>query len=100
MATKKAVATKAPKSSLAELTASPDKAFWMCNGEMIARLGDLPGKLKNIDDSIFSQHVNSEKNDFANWIDGVFQNGSLAKKLSKVKTKAAMIKALNESFSA
>ena len=99
MATKKAVATKSARSNLAELTASPDKAFWMCNGEMVSRLGDLPGKLKNIDESVFSHHVNSERNDFASWIDGVFQNNTLAKKISKVKTKDAMIKALNDSFS-
>jgi hypothetical protein len=87
------------KNGLADLTTSPDKAFYMCNGEMVSRLGDLPNKLQSIDDGTFSYHVNGDRNDFASWIDGVFQNSALAKKVAKAKTKSEMIKALNSSFS-
>lgn len=99
MATKKAVSPAKGKTSIADLTAPSDKAFWLCNGEQITRLGDLPTRLQRIDDGIFAHHVNKDRNDFASWIDGVFQNKSLAKNVSKAKTKSDMIKALNSAFS-
>ena len=43
---------------------------------------------------VFAHHVNSEKNDFATWINDVFGERWLAAKVRSAKTKAEMKNAL------
>ena len=45
-----------------------DKKFYCTNGSVINNLNELVNELKIIDDESFSNHVNSNKNDFSNWI--------------------------------
>jgi hypothetical protein len=82
------------KVTKADRVAPSDKIFWMSNGDTVSKLGDLPKKLKTLDAGTFTHHVNSEKNDFASWIEGVFEDRALAVKVSKAKTKTQIISAL------
>ncbi len=76
------------------LTTDGDKAFYMADGTVVYSLIDLPAVIERADDNTFTHHVNSEKNDFANWIRDVFNVSTLANKISKKTTKEALVKEL------
>ena len=48
-----------------------------------------------MDDNSFNQHVNDEKNDFAEWIRIVYKNNELADKLNQEKTREGIKNILN-----
>ncbi len=76
---------KSPKRQMPEI--SPDKYFILQNGAAIKSIEDLAMFMDTISDDVFNFHVNEEKNDFANWIKGVFDNDPLAEALMSVKCK-------------
>ncbi len=82
------------KKALKSLETSADKAFYMANGRVITKLSDLPGAVESTDDNTFYYHVNSEKNDFANWIKDVFNITPLANKIKSKKNKDELVKIL------
>jgi hypothetical protein len=45
-----------------------DKHFWLHDGRTIKNLAELLIVLKEINPGLFNHHVNSERNDFANWV--------------------------------
>jgi hypothetical protein len=49
-------------------------------------------------DDTFMHHVNSSKNDFSNWIKGVFSLDRLAEKISKAKTRTELKNAIYHYF--
>lgn len=63
-----------------------DKYFYFQNGSFAVTISDLVDMLSNISESEFFKHVNSEKNDFAEWIGGVFLEKWLAEELRKERT--------------
>jgi hypothetical protein len=69
----------------------PEKYFYV-NDTVIKNLGELPDALRNMHPDTFTFHVNDEKNDFYNWITGVFEHTSLARKVKNVKRKETMAK--------
>ena len=73
-----------------------DKQFFTSDGKAIANLKDLPGILGEMDEATYEYHVNSDKNDFSNWIGEVFLNDKLAKKIEKTTNREAMIKTLQK----
>jgi hypothetical protein len=48
------------------------KYFYARNGQIFRSLADLMDGIEVMDKDTFSFHVNAGKNDFANWIKGVF----------------------------
>ena len=70
--------------------------FYVCNGNELNDLKELLNELYLMDNSTFSFHVNSEKNDFYNWIKSSLKKTSLAKKLLKVKDKENMISIIQQ----
>lgn len=69
---------------------SDDKRFWLCDGNYLQNLVQLRDALAKMNDGVFSYHVNQEKNDFKNWVEGVILDTKLASELAKAKTKKAM----------
>ncbi len=59
----------------------PDKYFYLADGRIVRSLRELALRLDEFPDELFSSHVNSEKNDFANWVEFVFCDKDLAQKL-------------------
>jgi hypothetical protein len=72
--------------------------FYVHDGPVIKDRKDLLEFLRIIPQETFSYHVNSEKNDFANWIRGVFNDEALAKKLGEAKTPEDMQTALEDAM--
>lgn len=72
----------------------PEKAFYVCDGSVFNNLRELSDGLKRMSDESFSQHVNTEKNDFHNWIRDVFQEAKLANSVLKT-TRLEMARKIN-----
>ena len=77
---------------------SPEQYFVLCNGENLKSIHDLAKHIETLDDDVYNHHVNAEKNDFANWVSGVFEQHDLAETLraseSKQESHIALLKHL------
>jgi hypothetical protein len=73
--------------------------FWCNDGAVFSNLRDLKDALSNMNSETFSHHVNSEKNDFCNWINEVVGDKDLAKEISNLKDKKSIGKKLKERIS-
>ena len=63
-----------------------NKAFYLTNGTHVHDLMQLADEVHHMDQSTFASHVNGQKHDFANWVNEVFEQPDLAKKLSSATT--------------
>ena len=82
--------TSSKVSSAFEKIAPDDKTFLLENGLKLHSIKDLYNLLDKISDDIFYKHVTSEKNDFANWVEHVFDEKELAEKIRHAKDRAAI----------
>jgi len=73
------------KTSIMDQT-DPEKSFWMSDGRTLKSLADLKDALETMTQEVWNYHVTSEKNDFANWVEGVFGEKQLGLSLRKVKS--------------
>jgi hypothetical protein len=73
----------------------PDFHFNLADGTPIKSIQGLKDSLNTMDDNSFNQHVNDEKNDFAEWIRIVYKNNELADKLNQEKTREGIKNILN-----
>ncbi len=70
--------------------APEDKVFWVNGGAVLRNLADLEKELMSMSFETFHYHVNPYKNDFANWVNDVIGDSTLAKELRKLKTRKSM----------
>lgn len=61
----------------------PDKEFVAINGKRIKNLLELAELIAELDHGSFTHHVNSARNDFANWVEHVFSEKALAEKFRR-----------------
>jgi len=66
---------------------TPDKYFVLCDGRKVKSGKELADILQLVSDDIFKYHVTDTKNDFANWINDVFGEPELAKKIRTIRNK-------------
>ena len=71
---------------------SSEQCFWVNNGPILKNLDELANALQEISDEAYRHHVNSEKNDFSNWINDVIGDRKLANDLLSSKNKESMLK--------
>jgi hypothetical protein len=64
-----------------------DKWFYFTGGKKASTIEELKEVLHTISDSEFVFHVNAGKNDFANWVEGVFGEKDLADDMRHVLEK-------------
>jgi len=64
----------------------PEKSFWLSDGRTLKNLKELAQALETMDEAVWQYHVTAEKNDFANWIEGVFGEKQLGASVRKVKS--------------
>lgn len=63
--------------------ADDDRCFWVTNGVVISNLIDLGDELSHMAEKVFKYHVNKERNDFADWVEKVLGDRTLAKELRR-----------------
>ena len=66
---------------------TPDKYFVLCDGRKIKNAKELADVLQVITDDMFKYHVTDTKNDFSNWINDVFGEPDLAKKMKALRNR-------------
>jgi hypothetical protein len=69
---------------------TPDKYFVLCDGRKIKSGKELADTLQLISDDMFKYHVTDAKNDFANWINDVFGEPDVAKKIRTIRNRLEM----------
>jgi hypothetical protein len=73
-----------------------EKWFFFAHGRKAKDIEGLKKVLEKIDDIEFNHHVNDQRNDFANWVEGVFGEEELASKLRKAYNKEDMHDVVDE----
>lgn len=71
-------------------------SFWLCTNEQLRSLEELSVALKKASDDVFRYHVNRDKNDFEAWIRETIKDKELAREISRIKTRATLIRKLDE----
>jgi hypothetical protein len=71
-----------------------EEAFRLLDGSVITNLEQLYLRFKGMDAAVFSHHVNSQKNDFGNWIKDVYKDERLANELFLATDKGSCAKAV------
>ena len=77
---------------------APEQAFVLRNGRVLKNLHELANALLSMDNETFAHHVTREKNDFANWISGVFRDEKLAKQISRIRNRDGIRNRLNDAL--
>lgn len=65
----------------------PKKYFWLHSGQGIRSIRELLEAIPLLSTDEFEEHVNEEKNDFANWLEGIFNEKELATELRGIYKK-------------
>ncbi len=65
----------------------PEQAFVCIDGQRAISLKELVKMLERMDQQHYDYHVTREKNDFANWVQGVFKDGHLAANFRSARSK-------------
>ncbi len=68
--------------------APTDKHFIVADGNKIKSVAELACALETMSEEVFKHHVNEARNDFASWINDVFDEKNLAAKIAAAKDKA------------
>lgn len=75
------------------------KWFYFKHGKRASNIEELKTILEGISDAEFKHHVNNDKNDFANWVEGVFGEQKLANSMREVSDKEGIIILLDDFLS-
>lgn len=75
-----------------------EQRFHFEDGGSVGSLEELRDRLEGISYQEFYNHVNAEKNDFANWVRGVLQNEELATDMEKVTSIVETVEIMNDSI--
>ena len=71
---------------------SPEQCFWVNNGPILKNLEELADALPDMNDETFNHHVNSEKNDFSNWVKDIIGDNKLANDLLSSRSRESAVK--------
>jgi hypothetical protein len=101
MSKKKTNKAKAVKKDLLK-DADKEHYFYLCNGTVVKNVLELSKCIESMDEGVFRYHVNDVKNDFSSWINDIYNDDKLAKKMlettDKDKTQIVLLKELIEKF--
>ena len=61
-----------------------ENVFWCHDGKVFRSLKDLADGLAAMSDDTYAYHVNSDKNDFRNWVRDVIKDEEMANELAAV----------------
>jgi hypothetical protein len=71
-----------------------DRSFVLNDGRKLMTIGDLREALSSMDDALFYHHVRQDRNDFAAWVEGVFNESALAARLVHARNRMDMVQVL------
>ena len=74
---------------------APEHVFHFKDGRKAHNLKDLRDAVEGMADDVFLHHVDDTNNDFANWVEFVYKNPTLADDLREVSGQAATVEVLD-----
>jgi hypothetical protein len=78
---------KSEPKTRAKSVAQKDKYFWVVDGTVIRSVKEMAYAVDAMDLNVFHHHVNNERNDFANWVEGIFGLKNLGMELRGTTNK-------------
>lgn len=66
---------------------SQERAFWCCDDRLLRNMKELGEALSTMTDETFAYHSNTEKSDFANWVNDVIGDAKLARDMAKSSSR-------------
>jgi hypothetical protein len=75
---------------------APDKYFYFVDGSRATSIAELLQRLIEVPDEVFGHHCSSQRNDFFLWIEGVFDDKELARRIESVTSRREMVRALSD----
>ncbi len=78
----------------------PELALWLSNGTAVTGLKELAAALKKMKAADYKEHVNPERNEIAEWVQEILNDGELARKLRQAKGKMLAAKAIEKEIKA
>ena len=66
--------------------------FYLNDGRILRNIAELKDALNTMSNELYAYHVNSEKNDFSNWVKDIICDEKLANDLLKAKDRASAAK--------
>jgi hypothetical protein len=73
--------------SIEIINANPENYFWINNGNVLKNLHDFQDALVVMTEEQYDFHTKRDGNDFAKWVEEIFGEKELAKKIAKAKSK-------------
>ena len=70
--------------------------FYLNNGKKLKNIAELMESLKDMDQDLFSFHVNEQRNDFASWVRDVFGEKELARRINRSRYPSSMLKSIEK----
>lgn len=67
-----------------------EQFFYLKDGKVLKNVLDLINAFDEMNDEIFSHHVNIDNNDFSNWICNVLEEEQLANEIKEIVDKVEM----------
>ena len=80
--------------------AAQEQSFHLANGRVLKNLHELSNALISMDEKTFSHHVTKDRNDFSNWILGVFRDEELSRQIAKNRNRESMQGKLSDALKA
>jgi hypothetical protein len=85
---RKASAKKSAKPASSRIPdAKPEQYFILVTGTPLRNIKELAMALESMEEWVFRHHVNDARNDFSNWIRGVFDLEGLADDLQRARSR-------------
>lgn len=81
-----AIYVNAEKAKFYLSDSSNDRAFFLQNGQVLKNIYDLYNYLSSINLTEYGLYANKTKNDFAMWVEGVYNNERLKSNLLSART--------------
>ena len=78
--------------------APQEQCFRLANGRVLKNLHELANALVSMDERTFSHHVTPARNDFSNWIAGVFGEEELARQIRGLRSREEISRKLGEAL--
>lgn len=88
-----ATRTRAHRASKKKV-AGDQECFWVNNGPVLRDLSELARAMHEISDDQFWYHVRTDQNDFARWVEEVFGERALARKIERTKSRTGTYRVL------
>lgn len=89
VAPKKTAKKSGGKEKLQLVRASGEYCFWMNDGSIVSNLCELADAFAHMSVPVYAHHVTKDRNDFADWIEGVLLDVELAKTIRSAKKPTA-----------